>query len=162
LVQLPSGDADNLRGVGVTRTLLGVIWSQGGRISPHANLGYEIWSAGVPVAPLRNVFAKNQVKYAFGFEFEAYPRATAILDIVGRRQLNAGQLEYVTVPGPGRQGTLDVLVGAAQGLNVVSLAPGAKWNAWGNVLVTGSVLATWRNSGLRANVVPVLGVDWTF
>jgi hypothetical protein len=162
VVQLPTGDPDNLRSVGVTRTLLSAIWSQGGRVSPHANVGYEFWSTDVAIAPSRNVFAKNQVKYAFGVEFEAHPRVTAVLDIVGRRQLNGGQVGYVTFAAPGGLGTVDGLVGLSEGLNVVSLAPGIKWNAWRNVLVTGNVLASLANNGIRANVVPVIGLDVTF
>jgi hypothetical protein len=49
-----------------------------------------------------------------------------------------------------------------KGLNVVSLAPGIKWNAGGNVLITGNVLVAVANDGLRANATPVLGLDWTF
>jgi hypothetical protein len=161
VVQLPTGDTDEIRGIGVTRTLLSAIWSQGGRVSPHVNVGYEYWSDGVPIAPSRDVFAKNQVRYAFGVEYQVHPRATALLDIVGRRQLHGGQIGYVTLPAPGG-GTLDALSGLAQGLNVVSVAPGVKWNVKGNVLITGSVLGSLANNGLRANVIPVLGLDWTF
>src|SRR5262249_33498913 len=50
-VRMPSGDTNNLRGLGVTRTLVSAIWSRGGKVSPHANAGFEFWSAGVPLVP---------------------------------------------------------------------------------------------------------------
>ena len=46
-LHLPTGDEHNLRGLGITRTMIGGVWSMGGRVSPHVNLGYEFWSDSV-------------------------------------------------------------------------------------------------------------------
>ena len=47
-MRLPSGDEDNLRGLGNTRTLLSGIWSETwGPLSPHVNVGYQFWSHGI-------------------------------------------------------------------------------------------------------------------
>jgi outer membrane putative beta-barrel porin/alpha-amylase len=159
-LRLPSGDTNSLRGTGVTRTLVSAIWSQGGDVSPHANVGYEFWSAPVLISSGGDVFAKNQVNYAFGVEFQAHPRATATVDVIGRRQLHGGQIGYQTVAiGPG---SIDLLVALPEGLNVVSLAPGIKWNVAGNVLVTGNLLTSLINNGLKAKLIPVVGFDWAF
>ena len=49
-VRLPTGDRENLRGLGVTRMLGSLVVSSGrGRFRPHANIGYEGWSSGVSV-----------------------------------------------------------------------------------------------------------------
>src|SRR4029453_4578676 len=49
-MRLPTGDRDNLRGLGITRTLASFVASgRMGRIQPHANAGYEWWSKGVDV-----------------------------------------------------------------------------------------------------------------
>lgn len=161
-VFVPSGDADNMRGTGVTRTLFSAIWSKGGRLSPHANAGYEVWSSRVDLAASRDVYAKNQFKYAAGVEFQAHGRVTALLDVVGRRLLKGGTLDYVTVVGPGGRGTFDTLVGVSKSLDVISLAPGIKWNVWRQVIVTGNLLTTLTNQGLRADVIPAFGLDWAF
>ena len=159
-LRLPSGDTNSLRGTGVTRTLVSAIWSQGGDVSPHANVGYELWSAPVLISSSGDVVAKNQINYAFGVEFQAHPRATAIVDVIGRRQLHGGQSGYQTVAlGPG---SIDLLVALPEGLNVVSLAPGIKWNVGGSVLVTGNLLASLINNGLKAKLIPVVGLDWAF
>jgi hypothetical protein len=159
-LRLPTGDTNNFRGTGVTRTLVSGIWSRGGRVSPHLNLGYEFWSAAVPISSSGDVFAKDQLSYAFGAEFEPHPRATLSVDVVGRRQLNGGQVGYRTLSlGPA---SIDLLVPLPHALNVVSLAPGIKWNAGGNVLVTGTVLTSLVNKGLRANVIPVIGLECAF
>ena len=110
---------------------------------------------------------QNQFKYAVGLEFDLHPRATALLDLVGRRLLHGGSLEYQTFPATDGQGhvvagSIDALVGVSKSVGEVSLAPGIKWNVWRSVLLTGNVLTTLSNSGLRANVIPVVGVDWAF
>jgi hypothetical protein len=161
-VRLPTGDTNSLRGLGIARTLVSAIWSQGGTISPHANVGFEVWSDGVSIAPERDVAAKNQVKYAFGVEFTPHPRVTAAVDLVGRRLMGGGAMGLVTFDDPAGLGSAQVLVGLPRGFSVVSLVPGLKWNVAGNVLVTGSVLASLTNDGLRAKLVPVIGLDWAF
>jgi hypothetical protein len=45
---------------------------------------------------------------------------------------------------------------------VIAIAPGVKWNAAANVLITGNLLTSVVNKGLRANVVPVVGAEWAF
>jgi hypothetical protein len=160
-LRLPTGNKDALRGLDVTRTLVSAIWSQGGKISPHLNVGYEFWSAAVPISAAGDVFAKNAFKYAAGVEIETHPRATVVLDLVGRSLLHGGKVGYQTFAGPSGS-SIDALVGLPQGIQQVSFAPGIKWNAWGSVLITGNVLAAVSNSGLRAGAIPILGIDWAF
>ena len=160
-LRAPTGDKNALRGLNVTRTLISGIWSKGGKVSPHANIGYEFWSDSVPISQSGDVFVKNQFKYAVGVELETHPRATVVVDFIGRRLFHGGTTGYQTFPGPGGT-SIDALIGLPEGTNQLSLVPGVKWNAWRSVLITGNVLASLVNSGLRANVVPVVGVDWTF
>jgi hypothetical protein len=161
-LRFPSGDKNELRGLGVTRTLAALVWSKGGRISPHANVGYEFWSDNVPIAADGSVFAKNQAKYAVGVEFEASPRATVVVDLVGRRLMNGGQIGYQTFPASVGSGSADLLVGTPEGVDQVALAPGVKFNIWRSVLITGNVLASLSTGGVRARFIPVVGVDWAF
>jgi len=157
--RLPSGDPNELRGTGVTRTQVSAIWSKGGSVSPHANVGYELWSDRIALSD--TVFVKNQINYAFGLELKAHPRATAIMDFVGRRLLHGGQTVYRTgTLGPGVVGEL--LQPSPKGFNVISFAPGIKWNVVGDVLLIGNVLSSLTNAGLRANVIPVVGFEWAF
>jgi hypothetical protein len=160
-LRLPTGDTNELRGLGVTRTLVSAIWSRGGTVSPHANIGYEIWSNDVPIAPGRGVTARHQWRYACGIEFTPHPRLTAVVDLVGRRLLGGGAIGFRTFADP-LFGSADVLVGLPHGFDVVSLAPGVKWNVAGNALLTVNILASVTNDGLRADDVPVIGLDWAF
>ncbi len=162
-VLLPTGEKDDLRGLGFTRTLVSGIWSRGGRVSPHVNVGYEFWSDEARVSSRSDVVVKDHFKYAFGLEFDVTPRATILMDLVGRRLRNGGRAGYQTFSGLfGPGSSLDALVALPEGLNVISFAPGIKWNVWRSVLVTGSILASLENDGLRARTIPVIGLDWAF
>lgn len=159
-MRIPTGDPDNLRGVDATRTLTSLIWSHGGRLSPHASGGFEYWSSPVPISEDGLVYARHQIDYAAGIEFQAHPRVTAVADLIGRRQLHGGRADYETIPiGPG---TIDVLRPISESLDVVSFAPGVKWNFGGDMLLSGNVLVSLANRGVRANFVPAFGVEWAF
>ncbi len=157
-VHLPTGDPDNFRGVGITRTMIGGVWSMGGRVSPHINLGYEFWSDAIVQDPDPEI--KNQVLYAGGAEFQVTPKLTAVLDLVGRRLFGAGGHYYAS--GSLGPATAELLSTTGAALNVVSLAPGIKWNLAGDGLLAANVLVSLANDGLRANIIPVIGMDWTF
>jgi len=167
-VQIPSGDTDNLRGAGVTRTSLLAIASRGGKVSPHANFGYELWSGKALLANNGSVYAQNQLKYALGVELEANRRVTVVVDLLGRRLMNGGRLGYETfllqsaVPGGPSLGSFQGLVPIAGGLNEVSIAPSVKWNPWKRALVSVGLLGSLVNDGVRSNVTPVLGFEWSF
>ena len=158
-VRLPTGDEDELRGLGITRATAALVWSKGGRVSPHANFGFEFWSKEVPISVSGDVSIRHQVKYAAGLEIDAHPQLTVLVDFVGRQLLGGGKLAYQTFTAPGGTGTVDALVGQSEGINSFWIVPGAKWNVWRRVLLTANLLTTLANDGLRANVTPVAGID---
>jgi hypothetical protein len=160
-VRLPTGDRDELRGLDITRTTAALVWSQGGRISPHANLGFEFWSKEVPISADGDLAIRHQVKYAAGVEIDAHPQLTVLLDFVGRQLRGGGKLAYQRF-GDATIGTVDALVGQAEGINSFWIVPGAKWNVWRRFLITGSILTSLANDGLRARFTPVAGIDLSF
>ena len=160
-VRLPTGDKDELRGLDITRTTASLVWSKGGRVSPHANIGFEFWSKEVPISATGDVSIRHQLKYAAGVELDAHPQLTVLVDIVGRQLRGGGQLAYQTF-GNSTIGTVDALVGQSGGINSFWIVPGAKWNVWRRFLLTASVLTSLKNDGLRAKITPVAGIDWSF
>jgi hypothetical protein len=167
-VRFPTGSTESLRGLGVTRTLVSFIASGGqGRFRPHANVGYEWWSDGVSVvsdvAPGSVVTARNQVQYAAGFEFEAAPKATLLMDVLGGQVFGGGKLGFqsdaTTAPGATSSSSL---VALPEGIARVSLAPGLKVNLKGKMLLSLSALVSLKNDGLHARVTPMAGIDLTF
>lgn len=168
-MRLPTGDPDNLRGLGVTRAMASLVVSSGrGRFRPHGNAGFEVWTKGVPVGQDefgQNVEARHQIQYAAGVELEAAPKVTLILDAVGRHILGGGKIETRSFPpelGPPGTTSIDAAIPVQSGVRKISLAPGLKWNLKGNVLLSLNALIPVFDNGLYDQFTPVVGLDWTF
>jgi hypothetical protein len=166
-MRLPTGDKDNLRGMGITRTLVSLIASSGqGRYRPHANVGFEWWSKGVSVtsdfASNSTVTARNQVQYAAGLEFEAAPKATLLVDLLGGQIFGGGKVGFqADTLTPGLTSSQSA-VALPEGISKLSLAPGVKVNLKGKLLLSVNALVALRDTGLHARVTPVAGFDLTF
>jgi hypothetical protein len=167
-LRFPTGDTQNLRGLGVTRTLVSLIASGGqGRFRPHANAGFEWWSKGVTIAsdytPGGTVTARNQLQYAAGFEFEAAPKATVLLDLVGGEIFGGGKLGFQADATPVAGATASgSLVALPEGLTRISLVPGLKVNLKGKLLLSLNALIAMKDDGLHARVTPTAGIELTF
>jgi hypothetical protein len=165
---LPTGDKDNFLGLGVTRTKLSFIASGGqGRLSPHANVGFEYWSKGLSVAsdasPGTTVTARHQFDFAGGIELQAVPKLTILLDLVGGGVLGGGKVGFVTVPPDAPTiSSSQALSALSEGIRKVDLAPGLKANLKGKLLISLNALIALHDSGLHARVTPVAGIDLTF
>jgi hypothetical protein len=166
-VRLPTGARKHLRGLGVTRTMLSLIASSGkGRFRPHANVGFGYWSRGVGALsdnPANvSVEARHQYEYAGGFELEAAPKVTILLDLLGGAILGGGKLGFATITGGAGVASSESLVALPEGLSRLSLAPGLKVNLKGKMLLSLNALVALKDNGLHARVTPVAGIDLTF
>jgi hypothetical protein len=167
-MRLPTGDRDNLRGLGVTRTLASLVASTGrGRFRPHGSVGFEFWSKGLDVpADFRGeniVTVRNQLQYAAGLEYEAAPKVTLILDVLGRHILGGGRVGLQTFDsGFADVASLQAAVTLSEGIRKITAAPGLKWNLKGNVLLSLNALVPLFDNGLHDRFTPVVGLDVTF
>jgi hypothetical protein len=166
-VHLPTGSRENLRGLGVTRTLVGGVVSGGrGRVTPHASAGFEYWNKGVGVAALPNesVSVRHRFQYAGGIEIEAAPKLTLLVDYLGQHILGGGQVGLVTDPvfstQPGVSSATS-MAALAQGISQALLVPGLKANLKGKLLLSLSAIITMHNNGLHSTVTPVAGINLT-
>jgi len=174
-VRLPTGDPDNFMGLGITRATIWGIWSRGGKISPHANFGYEFWSSPVVTGYSTHVLpgvtnqyggpvfgpppsAKDRIRYTTGLEIEAGRARTIVVDFVGETIRHGGAIGN-THQTPQTYSDYE-LGGLYQGLSSLSLAPGFKWNLWRTMLLTGHVLVQIHNDGMHSRPVPVIGFEW--
>jgi len=167
-MRLPTGDKANLRGLGTTRTMASLIASGGkGKFRPHANGGFEYWSKGLTVTsdnpPNSTVTARHQVQYAAGFELEAAPKLTIVVDFLGAHTLGGGRLGFesdsTTVSGITSSSSL---VALPEGIQRLSLAPGLKANIKGKLLLSVNALIALHDTGLHAKVTPTAGIELTF
>jgi hypothetical protein len=168
--RIPTGNRENFRGLGITRVLGSVIFSAGkGRLRPHASGGFEWWEKGLEVTTdfsgQNRVGARHQVRYNAGFELEAGPKMTLLVDFVARHILGGGRVDVHSVPvPPALSGTtaLDLAVATEKGIQKFALAPGLKWNLKGSFVFSGNALISLKDRGLHDLFTPVVGLDWTF
>jgi len=170
VVHMPTGDAENFRGLGVTRTLISIIASSGtGKLRPHVNAGYERWSDGIDVVTdfrqNTTLTARDQIQYVGGLEFEAAPKLTLLVDLLGRHIRHAGQVGSRTeVPNDNPFGFTSVTSAVAipEGVQKLDLIPGLKLNVKKSLVFSLNVLTALKDNGLHARVTPVAGIDLTF
>lgn len=173
-MRLPTGESDNFRGLGISRTLVSLVGSSGrGRFRPHANVGFEYWSDGIDVITdfTRNttVTARHQLLYGGGVELEATPKVTVMVDVLGRHIRGAGRVGFRTdTPSPTSPlaglgvTSFESAVALDEGIRKLTLAPGLKLNLKGNLLLSLNALVALQDNGLHDRFTPVIGLDWTF
>lgn len=171
VTRLPTGKPEQFRGLGITRVLGSLLYSSGkGRFRPHGNIGFEWWEEGLEVPTdafrLSRTGARHQVLYAAGFEVEANPKITLLVDLLGRHLLGDGSVALQTIdvdfPDIPEITSLELPFATEKGIREWSLAPGLKWNLKGNLVFSGNALISLRDNGLRDFFTPVFGLDWTF
>jgi hypothetical protein len=173
-MRLPTGEKENFRGLGVSRTLVSLVGSSGrGRFRPHANVGFEYWGDGIDVitdfTQNTTVTARHQLMYGAGVELEATPKLTVMADVLGRHIMGAGRVGFRTdTPSPSGPlaglgvTSVESAVALDQGIRKLTLAPGLKLNLKGNLLLSLNALVALQDNGLHDRFTPVIGLDWTF
>jgi hypothetical protein len=167
-MRLPTGSRDNLRGLGVTRTLVSGVVSFGrGPIRPHGSVGYEFWSKNVDVLSgngLNLVKMRNQFTYNGGVEIVAAPKLTLLADFLGQRIMGAGPVDLgpVTpfVGTPGVTATQSLIL-QDNGITRALFAPGLKLNLKAKLVLSVNALITMTNNGLHSKITPVAGINLT-
>ena len=114
----------------------------------------------------------NEFNYAAGLDFAAHPLVTISADFIGRSVLDSQRFATVSQnyqfrtsnSGPLQTATRQTFDTTGTGnMNLLLGVVGAKVNIPGTpLLLTGSVLFPLTDGGLRPNVTPVVGVDYSF
>jgi hypothetical protein len=107
-VRLPSGDADELIGLGATQVKPGIVWSfEGGRIGARARAEYT-WSNGslssqlAEGAPGIDLDVPDTFAGGFGIDANYIPRTTIAVDVFAQQVSNLGGFSQGTVAFPSR------------------------------------------------------------
>jgi hypothetical protein len=143
-LRLPTGDEDELLGLGSTRVRPFFIASgQVFGISPHVNLGFDLGDTSS---------VDNEFFYTLGFDWAVIPRVTFAFDLLGRYVIDNSR------PKAGRPlGSNEI-----SDDNIVNAAFGVKINPWQNLLILFNLLVALNNTGLRDDVTPLIGIQWSF
>ena len=172
-IRLPTGDPEKLLGTGSTQVrVLFIGGTTLGRVNPHVNVGYTFggqgmvfgednrWAGSRGDPELISRQPSEEFNYTAGVDVAATLRITIAGDIIGRVVKNSALMEFIdTGPVGDRQiipvvtpGTVHKLLGAV----------GAKVNVGGAWLLTGTVLFSLNDSGIKPAVTPVIGFERAF
>lgn len=171
--RLPTGNEDDLLG-GSSQAKVFVVTSTGSdRLAHHVNIGYTFaggdLGSGAPGLS-RSRGLPDEFNYAGGIEFAATPQLTIIGDVIGRTLIDAGRLsieakrfEFMTQTATEPSvATFDEFAARPGNLNVLLGTVGAKFNPFGDLLVSGSILFPLSDTGLRSRLTTVIGFDYAF
>ena len=166
-VRVPSGDEKNFLGSGAAGVKPFLAVSYRSRISPHANLGYEFNGSSILAGnPFKGTNGRlpDQLFYSGGVDAGVTQKLTLAVDLLGQRFYDAPgvrQGAWVDVLGASHSDILNTIP-IHRSFNTDDLAVGGKYSPFGNWLVTGNIQIKLDNGGLRAKVVPLIGVSYTF
>lgn len=162
--RMPTGDAENLLGLGASQVAFAFIGSsRHGKWAPHYNVGFTVSGDSDVLGSIPNEFG-----YRAGVERVINSSLTVTGEVLGRALLDANQLELSSTTetvrdffGTVSAVTFDEFKQKTGTLHSVSMAFGGKFHVGGNVLVTANVLFPVNWAGIRAQVTPVIGVEYT-
>ena len=166
-VRTPTGDEQNFLGAGAVGVKPFIAASYRARVSPHANLGFE-WNgdsllAG-NVATGSSGKLPNQFFYSGGVDVGITKRLTVAADLLGQRLSSTERIRQTAFVDS--QGVTHPEISQIQlfkdSANIDDFSIGAKVNPIGNLLITANVLFKLNDPGLRAKVVPLVGISYTF
>ena len=165
-VRVPSGDEKNFLGSGAAGVKPFVTASYSARFSPHVNLGYEFNGssilAGSPIG--KEARLADEFFYSGGVDVGISKRVTGAVDLWGERLFGANrvvQRPFVDALGNSPPNVLQ-LVPTRGSFDIDNLSVGGKYSPFGNFLCTANLQYALDNGGLRAKVVPMVGVAYAF
>lgn len=162
----PTGDEYNFLGAGAYGVRPFVAYSiTHGRIAPHFNLGYQINGSSVLAGSALNgikAHLPNVLTYAAGVDLAPFRAVTFAADFLGERVFKGQGLEVRSVgPDPLGRTFRDARL-QPHSYNLNSGAVGAKISIYKTLLLTANALFRLNDSGLKANVVPLVGLSYAF
>jgi Putative MetA-pathway of phenol degradation len=171
-VRLPTGDDEQLLGVGKRQTKLMVMGATTrGGVSPHFNVGYTFSGKGIPFDADGNVKLwddvtgefnsaafepSDEVSYTFGADVAATPSITIMGDVIGRSLRNSAKFDFVTSGGD------SYFTVSPATLNLILGTIGAKVKIGSDFLITASVVFPLNSAGVKPGITPVIGFERAF
>ena len=165
-LRAPTGDPYALLGAGAmgVQPFIAASTTIRRRLAPHVNAGYQwngrsVLAGDIPSGAKRNL--PGNFSYAAGAELAINRRLTIAEDLIGTELIHAERAflqqfkayDGATVPG------VNLI---HRSLNSTSLSSGLKLNLGGNYLLAFNLLTRVNNGGIRAAVVPLIGLSYVF
>jgi hypothetical protein len=170
-VRMRSGDEENFLGSGGFGIKPFVVVSYRALISPHLNIGYQYNGRSVLAGDLFGETLggttgklPDQLFYSCGADARIIKSLTLAVDLLGEHLYRAPGVKrgpFVDVAGTSHP-DVPQTTATLRSFNMNDLAVGGKYSLHGNLLLTGNVQFKLDDGGLRARVVPLVGVSYTF
>jgi hypothetical protein len=169
-LRLPSGDAANFLGSGTIGGKPFAAFTYGGRVSPHANIAYQINGNTKLVTGANggNGPLPDRLIYSGGADWRVAPRLTIAADILEQRVINAQRvtLESKVPAFPNNPSSTLIIPSAVAttngSYNRTDGSIGLKVKPFGNLIVTGNLLVKLDQGGLRQRLAPMIGLSYSF
>jgi hypothetical protein len=159
-LRLPSGDDKDLLGIGTTQAKFLIIGSgEMGVVAIHANAGYAVAGSSDIVGDIPKEF-----DYTVGAEVVA-GKATLAFDLIGHTLFDTSRFEDGPVQFPVEGGpavTRTAFQYHSGNLSQVLGTAGVKFPVAPRLLITANALFSLNDAGLKANVIPVVGLEYVF
>ncbi len=165
-IRLPSGDANNFLGSGTVGVKPYLVLSRRGMVAPHLNVGYQ-WNGNSVLAADEN--GNQPLPAYFGYAVGAdigLKRITFVADLLGEHYFNAPQIsqpESVSASVNNQSMSFSSVVRVpSASYDADNLSVGIKANPVGHLLVSANALVKLNDGGVRARVVPLIGLSYSF
>jgi hypothetical protein len=165
-LRFPTGDEANFLGSGAYGIKPYLVFSRRGRIAPHLNAGYQ-WNGFSDLATDQN--GKHHLPgyfgYAAGADIGVTKRLTLVGDLAGQYFFDAPQVsspENVTATVNNQKDSFSSIVLVNGSYKVNNLGVGLKANPWRHLLISANALVKLDEGGVRARVVPLVGISYSF
>jgi hypothetical protein len=165
-LRLPSGDERNFLGSGAYGVKPYLVLSRRGRVAPHLNVGYQ-WNGNSLLAADENgnEGLPAYFGYAAGADIGVSKRLTVVADLLGEHFFDAPQIskpENFSVQVNNQQVSFASVARVKGSYDVNNLSVGLKANPVGHLLVSLNALIKVNDGGVRARVVPLVGLSYSF
>jgi hypothetical protein len=160
-MRLPTGNEEQLLGLGTPQAKFMFIGStEAGAFGPHVNLSYSV--AGE--SNLQGINIPDELGYAFGVDVVSC-NVTYAFDMIGRTLFDAGRFgdQTRTFPRLDLPSVTRVEFGRRDGnLNQLLAVAGVKIPLANKLLFTANGLFSLKDAGLKANFIPMIGIEYVF
>jgi hypothetical protein len=175
-LRLPTGDAQNFLGSGAFGISPFGALSYRARLSPHVRFGYQ-WNghsllSGDPTDPTASKASLPPAwLYSGGVDYRVKKWFTIAADLIGERVLSASRLTLLPISRlPEATATettqtpisVTTIAPATGSYSSDAIAVGGKVRLKGDLILIGNVTTRIDNGGLRATVVPLVGLSYAF
>jgi hypothetical protein len=164
-LRTPTGDERNYLGTGAIGFRPFLIGSyRMGRVAPHGNIGFQWNGSSVlagNVSTGTSARLPRQLTYNVGTDIGATRNLTFAFDLLGSRVFNGPRVSLTPFIDANRNSTPNITLSRGS-FNILDGSAGAKFSVTRTVLVTANLIFRLNDAGLRARVIPLVGLSYTF